>query len=89
MQLFSLDGKIALVTGASRGLGEAMACGLAESAALVVLAARDQDALLAVVEGIRDAGGNADAQSFDLSDEAAAISDLRVFETGHHFGRVN
>lgn len=74
MRLFSLAGKVALVTGASRGLGKAMACGLAEAGAHVVVTARDKAALQQVVEQIREAGGRADAQAFDLTDEAAVMS---------------
>lgn len=53
---FRLDGKIALVTGASRGIGEAVAQGLAASGAKVVLAARKQEGVDAAVGKIRDAG---------------------------------
>ena len=53
---FRLDGKTALVTGASRGLGRAMAEALAEAGANVVLAARSADALEKVAEGIRALG---------------------------------
>src|SRR5210317_2077073 len=44
-QLFRLDGKVALVTGASKGIGEAMARGLAEFGASVVLSSRKQEAV--------------------------------------------
>lgn len=74
MRLFSLQGKIALVTGASRGLGRAMAMGLAEAGAHVVLAARDKQSLLAVAEDIKKRGGLADCLAFDLTNEAAVIS---------------
>ncbi len=58
---FSLDGKIALVTGASRGIGEAIAITLAEYGAHVVLTSRKQDALDKVAKKIKDTGGMATA----------------------------
>ncbi|MHC8320445.1 SDR family NAD(P)-dependent oxidoreductase [Pseudomonas sp. GB2N2] len=87
MQLFSLEGKVALVTGASRGLGKAMAYGLAEAGAHVVLAARDHAALLAVVDDIRHIGGQADAQAFDLSDEVAVMAAIPSIIARH--GRLD
>jgi NAD(P)-dependent dehydrogenase (short-subunit alcohol dehydrogenase family) len=54
---FRLDGKIALVTGASRGIGEAIASTLAEYGAHVILVSRKQEALDAVSEKIGEAGG--------------------------------
>ncbi|RMB80379.1 SDR family NAD(P)-dependent oxidoreductase [Streptomyces shenzhenensis] len=63
-----LDGKVILVTGASRGIGAAAASLFAEEGAEVVLAARDETALQRVVDGIRAAGGIADAVVFDLAD---------------------
>lgn len=74
MRLFSLRGKVALVTGASRGLGRAMAMGLADAGAHVVLAARDKQRLLVVAEEIKTQGGSADCLAFDLTNEAAVIS---------------
>jgi dehydrogenase/reductase SDR family protein 4 len=55
-QLFRLDGKVALVTGASKGIGEAMARGLAEFGAKVVLSSRKQDAVDAVAEEFKANG---------------------------------
>jgi NAD(P)-dependent dehydrogenase (short-subunit alcohol dehydrogenase family) len=57
--LFSLKDRVAIVTGASRGIGEAIAVRLAEAGAAVVLAARKPDALGAVAEKIKAAGGRA------------------------------
>jgi len=72
--MFSLRGKVALVTGASRGLGLAMAQALAGAGATVVLAARDAARLADVAGGIRHAGGRADVEPFDLLDEAAVVA---------------
>ena len=74
MKMFSLDGRVAMVTGASRGLGLAMAQALAAAGAHVVLAARDAARLNEVAEGIRSAGGSADVEAFDLLDEAAVVA---------------
>jgi len=70
-ELFSLAGKTALVTGASRGLGRAIALGLADAGATLILAARDADKLQAVAAEIRARGGKAMAIAFDLGDLAA------------------
>lgn len=53
---FRLEGKVSLVTGASRGLGKALAEGLAEAGSNLVIAARTADALEEVAEGIRALG---------------------------------
>ncbi len=54
--LFQLDGKVALVTGASKGIGEAMARGLAEFGARVVVSSRKQEAVDAVAETFKADG---------------------------------
>ncbi len=54
--LFQLDGKVALITGASKGIGEAMARGLAEFGAKVVVSSRKQEAVDAVAEAFRADG---------------------------------
>ena len=55
-QRFRLDGKVALITGASKGIGAAMARGLAESGAQVVLSSRKLEAVDATAQALRDDG---------------------------------
>ncbi len=69
--LFSLAGKVVLITGASRGLGWAMAQAMAEAGGHVVLNARDQAALDARAESLAAAGLSASTAAFDVTDEAA------------------
>ena len=73
---FRLDGKRALVTGASRGLGRACAAALAEAGAHVVLAARGQDVLEQVVAEIAAAGGAAETLALDIADVEQASEAL-------------
>ena len=71
--MFSLQGRVALVTGASRGLGRAMARGLAAAGALVVIAGRDRARLEETASLITAGGGQVGIEAFDLIDEAACI----------------
>jgi NAD(P)-dependent dehydrogenase (short-subunit alcohol dehydrogenase family) len=66
-----LAGRLAVVTGASRGIGAATAGALAAAGAHVLLAARDRQALDTVSGQINDAGGQATPVPTDVSDEAA------------------
>jgi gluconate 5-dehydrogenase len=70
--LFSLQGRVAVVTGAARGLGLCMAQALAAHGATVWLNGRDAAALHEAVEQVRKSGGTAHALPFDVTDEAAA-----------------
>ncbi len=67
----SLAGRIAMVTGASRGIGREIALGYARAGAHVVLAARDQARLASVASEIDDLSGNCDIVPLDVSDAAA------------------
>lgn len=69
--MFRLDGKVALVTGASQGIGEAIAKQLAAQGATVVCAARTLRKLQEVADAITAAGGKADVVVADLSDGAS------------------
>lgn len=73
---FSLDGKKALVTGASRGLGWAMAQAMAEAGASVALNGRKRDSLERRVESLTAAGLQAVAAPFDVTDSAALAAGL-------------
>ncbi len=82
-----LDGRAAIVTGASAGLGEIMARGLAAAGCGVVVAARREDRLAGVAEGITAAGGRAVAHPADLRDPGHA--EALVSACMHAFGRVD
>ena len=69
-ELFSLEGRVAVVTGGSSGIGEAMASALALAGAQVVIVARDPTRLSATCKSLRDAGCAAAWVSADLSDRA-------------------
>jgi NAD(P)-dependent dehydrogenase (short-subunit alcohol dehydrogenase family) len=73
----NLSGKVALVTGASGGLGAHFAAVLARSNANVILTARREPELAAVAAGIREAGGHCDTLTLDVSD-AASIDSVRA-----------
>ncbi len=83
----ALAGEVAIVTGASSGIGAATARELGARGATVVLAARRAEELEAEARAIRQAGGQAAALPTDLSD-AAAI-ELLVIHTIATFGRVD
>lgn len=85
--LFSLDGKLALVTGAARGLGLAMATSLARAGALVLLNGRDEARLRPGVEALRAEGLAAAPLVFDVADEAALERAFAALEREH--GRLD
>jgi 3-oxoacyl-[acyl-carrier protein] reductase len=78
-----LDGRIALVTGASRGIGEAIAKRLASEGATVLAAARSAEALANVVSGIEKAGGRASALALDLADPGSIESAVKTALAAH------
>ena len=78
--LFSLAGRTALVTGASRGIGEAIAHLLAAQGAHVVCTSRKLDACEAVAGAIRAAGGSAEARAVHIGDPAAIEALFAAFD---------
>ena len=79
LQLFDLTGRLALITGSSKGIGFAIAGGLAAVGAQIVLNGRDGDALEKARAGLAAKGYKVHARSFDVTDAQAvslAIADI-------------
>ena len=85
--MFQLTDKVAFVTGASQGIGESIARTLAEAGAKVVLAARNQEKLAAVLAGIEAAGGQALAVGMDVADAAQVRAAFQ--QAIERFGRLD
>ena len=79
-QLFDLSGRTALITGSSRGLGRAMAEGLAAAGAKVLVNGVDAARAEATVQAMREAGLQADVAAFDVTDEAAILAAFADFD---------
>ena len=80
MSLFSLEGRTALVTGAGRGIGFAIAEALAGAGARVFLNGRSVALLEASVERVRQAGHRADVAAFDVTDPAQVKAGVAAVE---------
>jgi len=80
--LFDLNGKRALVTGASSGLGEHFAWTLAAAGAQVLVAARRVERLESLVARIRESGGSAQALALDVCSSTSVAEALRTADAG-------
>ncbi|WP_029352227.1 SDR family oxidoreductase [Bosea sp. 117] len=86
--LFSLEGRVALITGAGRGLGYEMAGALARAGAAVVINGRDRDRLAAAAEALgATTGGRIDIAPFDVTDAAAGRAAIAQIAATH--GRLD
>jgi NAD(P)-dependent dehydrogenase (short-subunit alcohol dehydrogenase family) len=82
-----LAGRVALVTGAGRGIGRALALALADAGATVVAVSRTEDQVAAVAKEVRCRGGQAEARRCDVADDGqvAALMDF----VGQRFGKLD
>ena len=80
MSLFDLSGRTALVTGSSRGLGRAIAEGMAKAGARLIINGTDPVRVDAAVAECRAAGHQADGAAFDVTDEAAVVHTFERFD---------
>jgi len=86
LKMPGITGRVALVTGASQGIGRACALALAEGGALIALAARNEEKLAGVAKEIADKGGHAATFRMDVSNEADVKSAVKaVIE---RFGKI-
>ena len=77
---FDLTGRLALITGSSAGIGFALARGLAQAGAAVVINARNADKLAQAAQTLRDEGATVHALAFDVTDAAAVAKAVAAIE---------
>ena len=86
-KLFNLEGKVAIVTGASKGIGEAMARGLAEHGASVVISSRKQEAVEEVATRFKADGLEAVGIACHVAQEAQRVN--LIEKTIEKYGRID
>ena len=91
VNLFDLSGRTILVTGASRGIGLAMATALAKHGATVILNSRDEEILDQRVSQLRSVGLDADKSAFDVTNEKESCSSMAAVaeKYGGLYGLIN
>lgn len=87
LEKFRVADKVAVVTGGSKGLGQAIACGLGEAGAKVVVTSRTKKMIEETAKRIVDAGGEAFAVPVDVSDEESI--ELMIRQVVDKYGRVD
>ena len=83
MNLFDLGGRRALVTGSSMGIGHALARGLAQAGAHVIVNARNPDRLAEAAQALRAEGATVDKLAFDATDADAVRQAVDGYEADH------
>lgn len=82
-ELFDLSGKTALVTGSSQGIGHALAKGLGEAGAGLILNGRDTDKLAGAADTLRGSGFDVTEMAFDATDHDAVRTAVDGYEDAH------
>jgi gluconate 5-dehydrogenase len=83
IDLFDLSGRIALITGSSQGIGLALAKGLAEAGATVILNGRDQAKLDSAARHLVEQGLTIETAAFDVTDKTAIEATVKAIEARH------
>lgn len=87
LEMFRLDGKVAIIPGGSGGIGSTLAAGVCEAGAKVAVVGRDGDGLARTCSRMREAGSQPLAIAADMTNKEEA--DRAVAETVEHFGRLD
>ena len=80
ISLFDLTGRTALITGSTRGIGFALAQGLAQSGAKIIVNSRKNDDVTAAVAKLKAMGFDVEGSAFDVADEASVDAAFAGFD---------